>query len=98
MSSMSSAISVMYPHQSRENILLFNEGIKDLFVSSGLLPGQDVLILDWWNFTADAQSSDGVHYLSDVNLGKAAQILYLAENWPFPKPYHNISDCMIQQR
>lgn len=44
-----------------------------------------VLIIDWWNMTADAQSSDGLHYLSDINLAKAAQILYLAENWPFPK-------------
>lgn len=76
-----------YPHQSRENGLLFNEEIRKSFESTGLVLGKDVLILDWWNMTADAQSSDGVHYLSDVNLAKAAHLLYLVEHWPFPKSY-----------
>ena len=52
-----------YPHQSRANALVFNEKIRNHFVEAGLVPGQDVLIMDWWNMTADAQSSDGVHYL-----------------------------------
>ena len=74
------------PHQSRENAIIFNEETKEAFMSIGLIPGEDVVILDWWNLTADAQYSDGLHYLSDVNLAKAAQILYLAEHWPFAKP------------
>jgi len=80
MNSQSAALDEDYPHQSRENALLFNERIRKSFISIGLTPGQDVLLLDWWNLTADAQSSDGIHYLSDVNLAKAAQILYLAEH------------------
>jgi hypothetical protein len=47
--------------------------------------GKDVLVLDWYNMTSDAPSSDGVHSLSDVNLAMAAQILYLIEHWPWPK-------------
>lgn len=35
--------------------------------------------------TADAQMSDGLHYLSEVNLAKVAQILYLVEKWPLPE-------------
>ncbi|KAL9182059.1 hypothetical protein ACHAXT_012402 [Thalassiosira profunda] len=73
-----------YSHQSRENATIFNEKITKAFVAAGLTPGQDVTILDWLSFTADAQSSDGLHFLADVNVGKAAQILYLVERWPFP--------------
>eukprot|EP00970_Alexandrium_tamarense_P016122 scaffold6180_cov194-Alexandrium_tamarense.AAC.3 len=71
-----------YPHQSRENALLFNEEIFRLLHSrNDVHLGTDLLIVDWLNMTADAQSSDGVHYLTDVNLAKAAQILYIAEQW-----------------
>ena len=52
--------------------------------SVGLIPGEEVLIMDWYNMTKNAQTSDGLHHLTDVNLAKAAQILYLVENWPFP--------------
>eukprot|EP00571_Detonula_confervacea_P009995 CAMPEP_0172304864 /NCGR_PEP_ID=MMETSP1058-20130122/6234_1 /TAXON_ID=83371 /ORGANISM="Detonula confervacea, Strain CCMP 353" /LENGTH=410 /DNA_ID=CAMNT_0013016263 /DNA_START=272 /DNA_END=1504 /DNA_ORIENTATION=+ len=83
----STAYDEQWPHQSREKALIFNEEMRNSFISIGLTPGEDVLILDWWNMTVDAQTSDGLHYLSDVNLAKAAQILYLAEHWPFPKPY-----------
>ncbi|KAL7465163.1 hypothetical protein ACHAXS_005489 [Conticribra weissflogii] len=79
-------MDAIWPHQSRENAVLFNENIKQSFIDAGILPGQDVLILDWWNMTKDSQSSDGLHSLSDVNLAKAAQLLYLADKWPFSKP------------
>jgi len=62
--------------------LLFNEEIFRLLHSrNDVHLGTDLLIVDWLNMTADAQSSDGVHYLTDVNLAKAAQILYIAEQW-----------------
>mmetsp|Transcript_380 Transcript_380/g.683 ORF Transcript_380/g.683 Transcript_380/m.683 type:complete len:130 (+) Transcript_380:955-1344(+) len=79
-------MDAIWPHQSGENAIEFNENIHQSFIDAGLVPGQDVLVLDWWNMTKDAQSSDGLHSLSDVNLAKAAQILYLAEKWPFHKP------------
>lgn len=76
-----------WPHQSRANALLFNEAMRNSFISIGLVPGEDLLILDWLNMTVNAQSSDGMHSLSDINLAKAAQIIYLSQHWPFPKPY-----------
>ncbi len=86
----------IWPHQSRKNAVDFNEGIKQSFVNAGLVLGQDVVILDWWNMTKDAQSSDGLHSLSDVNLAKASQILYLAEKWPFPKPGKLCPEAQLQ--
>jgi hypothetical protein len=86
MNAQSTVLDEDRPHQSRENAIVFNEETREAFMSIGLIPGEDVVILDWWNLTADAQYSDGLHYLSDVNLAKAAQILYLAEHWPFAKP------------
>ncbi|EED87604.1 predicted protein [Thalassiosira pseudonana CCMP1335] len=75
-----------YPHQSKENAIVFNEEMKQLFQSrDDIKLGKDVLVLDWYNMTSDAPSSDGVHSLSDVNLAMAAQILYLIEHWPWPK-------------
>lgn len=82
----SRALDEKYPHQSREKAITFNEEIRDSFLDIGFMPGRDVVILDWWNMTAEAQSVDGLHYMTDVNLAKASQILYLAERWPFPKP------------
>ena len=63
MTSQSLKVDTHYPHQSRANALVFNKKIRNHFVEAGLVPGQDVLIMDWWNMTADAQSSDGVHYM-----------------------------------
>ena len=74
----------VYEHQSLENAILFNDEIRQSFQSVGLIPGEEVLIMDWYNMTKNAQTSDGLHHLTDVNLAKAAQILYLVENWPFP--------------
>ena len=96
MNAQSSALDVPYPQQSREKALLFNEEIRQSFIDVGFVPNnEDVLIIDWWNMTADAQSSDGLHYLSDINLAKAAQILYLAGNWPFPKKNATTSSSSI---
>jgi hypothetical protein len=68
-----------YPHQSRENALEFNKKMNRKVQEA--IPG--VTIIDWWNLTADAQTSDGLHFLTDVNLQKANHFLhvinYLAE-------------------
>ena len=84
MNAQSTALDDSFPNQSRNNVLIFNSEIKELFIFAGMTPGRDVVFLDWWNLTKDAQSSDGLHYLSDVNLAKAAQLIYLAKLWPFP--------------
>lgn len=86
----SPSLDKYYPVQSRENALIFNNEIREFFISSGLIVGRDVIVVDWMNMTAGAQTSDGLHSLSDVNLAKAAQILYLVEHWPFPDPYSSL--------
>ena len=35
----------------------------------------DIVIIDWWRLTAEAQTSDGVYLLSNVNLVKANQLV-----------------------
>jgi len=83
MHSQSRGLDALYERQSRENAAVFNDKIRQSFVDAGLVPGKDVLILDWMNMTEESQFSDGIHSMSDVNLAKAAQIMYLAEKWPF---------------
>lgn len=72
-----------YTTQSREKAAIFNKIIQESFVSVGLTPNEDVIIFDWSQLTTSSQYSDGLHSLSDVNLAKAAQILYLVERWPY---------------
>lgn len=91
--SQSTALDEAYQHQSSENVVIVNEELSKSFISIGLVPDEDILVLDWMNMTAGAQSSDGLHSLSDVNLAKAAQIIYLAQHWPFPKPL-NANRCL----
>jgi hypothetical protein len=68
-----------YIHQSREYAIQFNYEMESLIVNSGL-PGSDkVIFIDWWNMTADSQTSDGLHSLMDVNLAKVSQLIYLMD-------------------
>ena len=60
-----------YPQQSRERVLAFNKNISDYLQPLG------TAILDTWNLTANAATSDGFHYLSDVNLQRANALLNL---------------------
>lgn len=67
------AVDEIYPYQSREQMLVFNEQIDSHFKEVHAELG--VVILDVWNLTQGARTSDGVHYLSDVNLVQAAYII-----------------------
>jgi hypothetical protein len=70
-----------YIHQSREYAVEFNQEMKSLILNTGL-PGSDkIIFMDWWNMTADSQTSDGLHSLMDINLAKVSQLLYLMELW-----------------
>jgi hypothetical protein len=66
-----------FPHQSRENAIVFNENIARHFKETSY-SGINIHVIDWWNFTRDAQTSDGFHYLSDINVFKAYHVLNLA--------------------
>ena len=94
MHAQSPSLNNQFPHQSRDNAIRFNMNMRELFVSRDLIQGKDVMIMDWWNLTANAQSSDGVHQLDDANMAKAAHNLYLVEHWPLGKAEHyNMSKC-----
>jgi hypothetical protein len=62
-----------YLRQSRENATLFNMQMNHMIQK--VIP--NVTIIDWLNLTIDAQTSDGVHFLTDVNLQKANHFLHV---------------------
>lgn len=68
-----------YNHQSREYAIEFNQEMKSLILNSGLPGSEKIIFMDWWNMTADSQSSDGLHSLMDINLAKVSQLLYLMD-------------------
>jgi hypothetical protein len=72
--SQSRTLDDKYPHQSREKASDFNDYVIS-YLQQQPFP---VTLLDQHNLTMDAQTSDGVHYLSDVNLLKVYLILHLA--------------------
>ena len=55
---------------------MFNDCIKEL------LEGGGVITLDYWNFTANAQTSDRFHYLTNVNVFKIYYLLNFIEKVP----------------
>jgi len=63
-----------YPHQSRENALTFNDQLVEAFAND-----DGVRVVDFWNLTLDAQSSDGYHYLTDVNSVKADVVVAIVD-------------------
>jgi hypothetical protein len=74
-SSQSRSVDQKYPTQSRENALLFNQQMNQKIQEA--IP--NITIIDWWNLTLDAQTSDGVHFLTDVNLQKANHFLHVVK-------------------
>lgn len=73
--SQSRSLDEKYPHQSREHARLFNQDIFQRIKSR--FPA--ALVVDYGNMTKDSQSSDGLHYLMDVNLQKSFVLLNLVE-------------------
>jgi hypothetical protein len=62
-----------WPHQSRERTREFNTVVQAAAAERG------AYFLDWWNLTLGAQTSDGEHHLTDVNVFKVNYLLRLAE-------------------
>ena len=71
------------PEPERSAVLEFEREIQAELGASGYR--DEVVTLDWWNLTKDSPTSDGLHSMTDINLAKASQILYLADRWPFPE-------------
>lgn len=72
--SQSRTLDDKYPHQSREKANDFNDYVISYLQQQPF----SVTLLDQHKLTMDAQTSDGQHYLSDVNLLKVYFILHLA--------------------
>jgi hypothetical protein len=70
-------LDVKFKHQSRENALLFNKVTAE-YVQK--MPAyMNFSVLDTWQMTHDAASSDGYHYLSEPNLLKAMYVYNLMD-------------------
>jgi hypothetical protein len=69
-------LDARYPQQSREIAAAVNQEMGQLLLENGY---GHVPILDMANLTMDAQTSDGYHQLSDVNLLKAYSVLSAAD-------------------
>lgn len=74
MHSQSRVLDRLYPRQTRDKAVIFNEDVDD-YVSTeyGMIP------VNFWNLTKDAQTSDGLHSLSDVNIFRANALLHVAK-------------------
>lgn len=65
-----------FPHQAKSNVMAFNADMEDILRRNGV---ENVVMIDWVNFTDEAQSSDGVHHLSQANYFKAQYLLRIAK-------------------
>lgn len=72
-SAQSRMLDINYPNQRRENTLNYNGLIAPL------LDSYHIDVLDVWNLTLNAATSDGFHYLSDVNLLIANTVVNLLD-------------------
>jgi hypothetical protein len=74
--SQSRVLDARFPVQNRDVIhSTFNPTVQRLIQQAGI----HAKIIDWWRLTEDAQTSDGFHHLTDVNLLKAWHLIHLAD-------------------
>jgi len=64
-----------YFRQSMKIVIEFNEEMETILSQNGV---HGVALVDWTSFTKEAQTSDGVHYLGQVNYFKAQYLIYIA--------------------
>jgi hypothetical protein len=81
--SQSRALDAPFPHQSRENASAaaaeITHQLQAQWPALAAGTGAVLHVLDWANLTADAQTSDGQHFLTDVNVAKAFALLRLMD-------------------
>ena len=63
-----------HPIQTREKAIVFNQAVRKALAHE---PG--LVFIDFFNVTLNAQTSDGYHFLSDVNVAKADVFLSALE-------------------
>ena len=72
-----------FPHQSRERVTEYNTAMEVELLSRGSAAVAGLVgsvgTIHYWNLTLNAATSDGFHYLSDVNLVRANTVInYMA--------------------
>ena len=68
-SAQSRVLDHKYPHQTREKSFAFNRRL------ASYLATMNITMVDVWNMTQNAATSDGFHFLSDVNLQLANAVV-----------------------
>ena len=66
----SRSLDAVYPRQTRESAAVFNKRVASVLHESA----PNFAWIDGLALTADAQTADGVHYLTDVALARAAML------------------------
>jgi len=71
LNSQSRSLDQPFPEQTRERAAFFNEKLAQAVADPWLTSNNEIHMVDFMNLTLDAQTSDGYHYLTDVNIVKA---------------------------
>jgi len=82
LNSQSRSLDKYYEWQSRENAASFNEELANHlanWVDTGPFSKDKIFMVDFMNLTMDAPTSDGYHYLTDVNTVKADVFVALVD-------------------
>jgi hypothetical protein len=82
LNSQSRSLDKHYEWQSRENAASFNEELANHladWVDTGPFSKDKIFMVDFMNLTMDAPTSDGYHYLTDVNTVKADVFIALVD-------------------
>ena len=79
MTSQSRKMDEKWPYQSRERVAIENEKLRKVIADLGNPAGGSVHVLDFLNMTTNAQTSDGMHTLSEQNIAKAGAVVALLE-------------------
>jgi hypothetical protein len=85
LNSQSRSLDKHYGWQSRENAASFNEELANHladwvnWIGTGPFANDKIFMVDFMNLTMDAPTSDGYHYLTDVNTVKADVLVALVD-------------------
>lgn len=79
-----------YPHQNTKAVIAYNARLKELVKMN--FPTLPIVMIDFLKVTeraiADGRTSDGYHFLSDVNLIKVMSILNIMEQMAVDKSFN----------
>ena len=67
------------PHSLSQRVVIENEKLLQKAMATGNSAGGSLNVVDFWNLTRNAQTSDGMHTLTAQNVAKASTIVALME-------------------